>query len=60
MGTVSDNLYFIMTIPELRKWANLMSVQYIDIPIDALFKKTLYLRIKEHIKELQNETTITR
>ena len=50
---IKDDLYFLKTTSELKQWANLMNVDYSNIPVNTSFKRKLYLRIKTHVKEFK-------
>ena len=49
--TITTDLYFIKTTSELKRWANLMNVDYSDIPVNGSFKRKLYTRIKNHVED---------
>ena len=43
--------YKEFVLSELKRWANLMNVDYSDIPINGSFKRKLYTRIKNHVED---------
>ncbi len=51
--SIKDDLYFTKTTSELKQWADLMNVDYSDISVNTQFKRKLYLRITNHIKEFK-------
>jgi hypothetical protein len=50
LDSIEDESYFLHTTTQLKYYANLMNLNYSDIPINSRFKRKLFIRIKKHIK----------